>query len=94
MHCANLLFSRFFQPNVSLLEKNDSREVIFNIHSFYNSLYSHTSFLIPYTASNLFANNISNYFRLLSPDYKIQPQPDFSDEIIAKTCIYYQGKRR
>ena len=32
MHCANLLFSRFFQPNVSLLEKNDSREVIFNIH--------------------------------------------------------------
>ncbi len=50
MHCANLLFSRFFQPNVSLLEKNDSREVIFNIHSFYNSLYSHTSFLIPYTA--------------------------------------------
>lgn len=47
MHCANLLFSRFFQPNVSLLEKNDSREVIFNIHSFYDSLYSHTPFLIP-----------------------------------------------
>ena len=50
MHCANLLFSRFFQPNVSLLEKNDSREVIFNIHSFYDSLYSHMPFLIPYTA--------------------------------------------
>lgn len=31
-------------------KKNDSREIIFNIHSFYNSLYSHTSFLIPYTA--------------------------------------------
>ena len=50
MHCANLLFSRFFQPNVSLPEKNDSREVIFNIHPFYNSLYSHTPFLIPHIA--------------------------------------------
>ena len=60
-------------------------EVIFN---------PQTAALIPYTASNLFANNISNFFRLLSPDYKIKPQPDFNDEIIASTCIYYQGKRR
>ena len=60
-------------------------EIIFN---------PQTAALIPYTASKLFTNNISNYFRLLSPDYKIQPQPDFGDEIIAKTCIYYQGKRR
>ena len=50
MHCANLLFSRFFSQMYLCPKKNDSREVIFNIHPFYDSLYSHTPFLIPHTA--------------------------------------------
>lgn len=50
--------------------------------------------LLPHTASILFANNIYNYFRLLQPDALPAANPDFNDEIINRTCIYYQGKKR
>ncbi len=50
--------------------------------------------LLPHTASILFANNIYNYFRLLQPAALPAAAPDFNDEILNRTCIYYQGKKR
>lgn len=50
--------------------------------------------LLPATASRLFANNIFNFFRLLCPDLLPDHTPDFADDVINRTCIYWQGQKR
>lgn len=46
--------------------------------------------LLPQTASYLFANNIFSFFQLLT-SYN---EPDFKDEIINQTCLFYHGEKR
>ncbi len=50
--------------------------------------------LLPNTASQLFANNICNFFQLLGSRLTIGQSPDFTDDIINRTCICWQGKKR
>lgn len=50
--------------------------------------------LLSQTSSRLFSNNIFNFFQLLHPDNIPGKGPDFLDEVIRKTCLFYQGKKQ
>ena len=73
--------------NIDNPQKKENRKTDSGAEIIFNPL---TAALLPLTASVLYANNLCNFSKLIQ-NPKV---PDFTDEIIDKTCIYHQGKRR